>query len=407
MWATWIEALVKTILLIACLTGVTAYLVLWERRGAAWIRDRPGPDRAGIPLTKIAGFARGRPTATELKSLFEEEITPGRTERWLDALAPVISFTAAMLVFAVIPFGTLDLGFEPLRAVDLVVAPGLHVGVVYLLAVGGIAVYGLLPGGWTGRHGEHPAGGWHRSVRRLSCQIPLGLAILGVVLMSRSPGLERIVAEQARSGVWNVFVQPLGFFVFAVAAFAEPGRLPFDPPGSEADSAGGYRRGDSGVKLTLYLVGEHLQRIAAAVLIVLLFLGGWHLWGLPDGGEVFVRGELVRGAWWPVAILRALVLLAKVLGVIVLLMLARRSWPRFGSDRLTEMAWKRMLPLGLVNLVVVAAWIEIETARRPANLAPAMAACGWAVLVAAWLVLTWRVPGSRVARPPAEPGETP
>ena len=406
MLQTVIEALIKIALLIGGLLGATSYLVLLERRVAAWIQDRHGPNRVGIPLTKIRIFGLGQPIADGVKFIFKEEFTPGHVDKWLYFLAPSTMFAAALVVFAVIPFGTLDLGFEGLRAIHLMVAPGLNVAMVYVFAVGGIAVYGVVLGGWASNNKYSVLGGLRSSAQLISYEIPLGLGILGVVLMSGSLGLDRIVAQQAESGMWNVLLQPLGFFVFAVAGFAESGRLPFDLPEAEQELVGGYHTEYSGMKRMMYLVGEYLHMITASFLMVVLFLGGWHFWGMPDGGEIYVDGQLVQGAWWPVAVLRVVVLLAKVLAVIVFFMVARWSWPRFRFDQLMDLAWKLMLPLGLVNLLVVAAWIEYM--GRPANFAAglAMTACGWAVLVAAWLVVTWLIPANCDNRPRPGPAGT-
>ncbi len=395
-----IEALIKIVLLLGGLVGAAAYLVLVERRIAAWIQDRHGPNRAGIPLTKIRIFGLGQPIADGVKFIFKEEFTPGHVDKWLYFLAPVAIFSAALVVFAVVPFGTLDLGFEGLRAIHLTVAPGLNVGMVYVFALGGIAVYGVVLGGWASNNKYSLFGGLRSGAQLISYEIPLGLGILGVVLMSGSLRLDTIVHQQAQSGVWNVFLQPLGFLVFAIAAFAEAGRLPFDLPEAEQELVGGYHTEYSGMKLMMYLVGEYLHMILASFLMVLLFFGGWHLWGLPNGGEqVAADGQLVQGAWWPVAILRLMVFLGKVLAVIVFFMVARWTWARFRFDQLMTMAWKVMLPLGVVNLVVVAAWLEYLGRPDSPGMALAMAACGGAVLIAAWLVLTFAAPTTSDNRP--------
>ena len=203
-----------------------------------------------------------------------------------------------------------------------------------------------------------------------------------MVLVASSLRLETIIAEQAESGVWNVFAQPLGFVVFCVAAFAEAARLPFDLPEAEQELIGGYHTEYSGLKLMMYMVAEFLHMVLAAMLIVILFLGGWHFWGLTGSGEQIA---------WPMAVLRVIVLLAKVMAVILFFMLARWSWPRFRYDQLMDMGWKVMIPWGLVNLVVVAMCMEYggELARLcglPAE--QAMAAVGWGVLGLTWLVTT-------------------
>ena len=161
--------------------------------------------------------------------------------------------------------------------------------------------------------------------------------------------------------MWNVFLQPLGFVVFAVAALAEAGRLPFDLPEAEQELVGGYHTEYSGMKLMMYLVAEFLHMIAAAVLIVILFLGGWHFWGLTGSGE-----GIAHVSWWT-AIVRVGVLMAKVFGLILFFMLARWSWPRFRFDQLMRVAWQVMLPWGVVNVIVVALWTEYGVPDRSAH----------------------------------------
>lgn len=398
-----LEALIKIVLVIAGLMTAAAYLVLVERRMAAWIQDRLGPNRVGIPLTKIKLFGLGQPIADGGKFICKEEFTPGHVDKLLYFLAPMMTFCAAIAIYAVIPFGSVlpaDLGFEGLaEPIRLVVAPGIDVGMVYIFAVGGIAVYGVVLGGWASNNKYAFLGGMRSAAQLISYEIPLGLGILGVVLWSGSLRLDAIITQQAQSGVWNVALQPLGFLVFFVAGFAESGRLPFDLPEAEQELVGGYHTEYSGMKLMMILVSEFLHMFTASFLIVILFFGGWHLWGLTGSGDEVS---------WPVALLRVAVLLGKVLATILFFMVARWSWPRFRFDQLMALAWKAMLPLGVVNLIVVAAWIEygdrlVEATGLPA---PAVAAgCGWIVLIGAWLVLAATVPESCDNRPRSGPVE--
>jgi len=380
-----VEASIKIAVLLAGLMTAAAYLVLVERWIAAWIQDRIGPNRVGIPLTKIRLFGLGQPIADGVKFIFKEEFTPGHVDKFLYRLAPIAMFTAAVAIYAVIPFGSvlpasLGLPGEPIR---LVVAPGVDVGMIYIFAVSSIAVYGVLLGSWASNDKFSFLGGMRSGAQLVSYELPLGLGLLGVVLMSGSLRLDAIISEQARTGVWNVMLQPLGFLVFAVAAFAEAERLPFDLPECEQELVGGFHTEYSGIKLMLYLVAEYLHMITASFLIAILFFGGWHFWGL-TGWEEEVT--------WPVALLRIAVLLAKVLGAILFFMIARWSWPRFRFDQLMNIAWKVMLPLGLVNVLVVACWVEYG-ARIGAALGVSekllLAAVGLLVLFVSWLTVTW------------------
>jgi len=394
-----IEALVKIGIVIGGAMGAAAYLVLVERWMAAWIQDRRGANRRGVPLTKIRLFGLGQPIADGVKFIFKEEFTPAHVDKFLYFAAPVVIFTAAVLAFAVVPFGSVALPDVVPEAwgipdpIHLAVAPGLDVGLIYLFAVSGIAVYGVVLGGWASNNKYSLFGGLRSSSQLISYEIPLGLGILGIALMAGSLRLETIITQQAQSGVWNIALQPLGFLVFLVAAFAEAGRLPFDLPETEQELVGGYHTEYSGMKLMMFLVSEFLHMILGAFLIVILFFGGWHFWGITGGEEVVT---------WPVAILRVIVLLAKVMAVILFFMVARWSWPRFRFDQLMDLAWKAMLPLGLVNLVVVAVWLEYgEPTAGAGSLGAAigMAAVGWAALIGSWLVVSWVAPASCDNRP--------
>jgi NADH-quinone oxidoreductase subunit H len=388
-----IEALVKIALLIGGLMTAAAYFVLLERWIAAWVQDRLGPNRVGIPLTKIRMFGLGQPIADGMKFIFKAEFTPGQVDKLMYFIAPVIIFTAAVVVFAVIPFGSvLPAGLfpeswgvkEPIR---LVAAPGMDVGMIYVFAMGSLAVYGVVLGGWASNNKYSFLGGLRSSAQLISYELPLGLGIVGVVLVAGSLRLDAIIGQQARSGVWNVFAQPLGFVVFAVAAFAEAGRLPFDLPEAEQELVGGYHTEYSGIKLMMYLVADFLHMITASFLIVILFLGGWHFWGL-TGGINSAGGDLVT---WSTAILRIIVMLVKVMGVILFFMLARWSWPRFRYDQLMDIAWKVMIPCGLANLVVVAVWVEYgERLTKYVGLPWiwSLVFLDWIVLVTGWLVFT-------------------
>ena len=374
---TTIAALVKIGLLVGGLMTAAAYLVLLERWIAAWVQDRRGPNRVGIPLTKIRLFGLGQPLADGLKIILKEDFTPKHVDRVLYNAAPLVILAASLAIFAAIPFGSV---LPPLNIpglpdpVPFLVAPGLDVGVLWVFALSSIAVYGVLLGGWASNNKYGFLGGLRSSAQLVAYEIPLGLGLLGVVLAAGSLKLDVIMNAQAQTGVWYAFAQPLGFLVFMVASFAEAARLPFDLPEAEQELVGGYHTEYSGIKLLLFLVSEFLHMITAAFLIVIMFLGGWHLWGVTGSGPVET---------WTVALVRFGVLSAKILGVILFFMLVRWSWPRFRFDQLMNLAWKVMLPLGLVNLVTVAAVEEF----RP-QLVAALGE-GWAKVAA--IGLPWAV----------------
>ena len=372
---TTIAALVKIGLLVGGLMTAAAYLVLLERWIAAWVQDRRGPNRVGIPLTKIRLFGLGQPLADGLKIILKEDFTPKHVDRVLYNAAPLVILAASLAIFAAIPFGSV---LPPLNIpglpdpVPFLVAPGLDVGVLWVFALSSIAVYGVLLGGWASNNKYGFLGGLRSSAQLVAYEIPLGLGLLGVVLAAGSLKLDVIMNAQAQTGIWYAFAQPLGFLVFMVASFAEAARLPFDLPEAEQELVGGYHTEYSGIKLLLFLVAEFLHMITAAFLIVIMFLGGWHLWGVTGSGEEVS---------WVGALIRFGVLSAKILGVIVFFMLVRWSWPRFRFDQLMNLAWKVMLPLGLANLVTVAA---VEEFRPQLVAAIGAGWATWAAIAAPW-----------------------
>ncbi len=391
-----IAAFLKGFLLLNGIMGAAAYFVLLERRVAAWVQDRRGPNRVGLPLSLFGGkdlklFGLGQPIADGIKMILKEEYTPAQVDRRLFVLAPLVIMSAALAIFAVIPFGSQLPAVpgwwdEPL---DLVVAPQLDVGLVYVFALSSIAVYGVILGGWASNSKYSFLGGLRSSAQMIAYELPLGLGILGVVLATGSLRLEAIIDQQASTGFWFALLQPLGFVVFVVAAFAEAARLPFDLPECEQELVGGYHTEYAGIKLVLFLTAEFIHMITASFLISILFLGGWHFWGLTGGPADEIT--------WFLALARIGVLFAKIFAVVLFFMLVRWSWPRFRFDQLMSLAWKIMLPLGIVNLVAVAlvteaqhlGWLGGETSLTGLLVA---SASGWAVVVVTSLAVAGIAP---------------
>ena len=392
-----IAALVKIGLLVGGLMTAAAYLVLVERWMAAWVQDRKGPNRVGIPLTKIRLFGLGQPLADGLKIIMKEDFTPRHVDKVLYTVAPLVILAASLAIFAAIPFGSVlpPLGIPGLPdPVPFLVAPGLDVGVLWVFALSSIAVYGVLLGGWASNNKYGFLGGLRSSAQLVAYEIPLGLGLLGVVLAAGSLKLDAIMNAQAESGVWYAFAQPLGFLVFLVASFAEAARLPFDLPEAEQELVGGYHTEYSGIKLLLFLVSEFLHMVTAAFLIVIMFLGGWHLWGVTGSSQEVT---------WLGAFIRFGVLSTKIFAVILFFMLVRWSWPRFRFDQLMNLAWKVMLPLGIANLVTVATIEEFRpqlVERLGAGPAGVIAlAAPWAVFFLGWIAAGMLTPSGTDNRP--------
>lgn len=383
-------ALIKIAILLGGLMTAAAYFVLLERRMAAWIQDRIGPNRVGIPLTNIRVFGLGQPLADGLKFILKEEFTPSHVDRGLFVAAPIVILVAALSLFAVIPVGSVlpqkvaehQLSDGP---IEMTVAPGVDAALIYVFALSSIAVYGVILGGWASNNKYSFLGGLRSSAQLVAYEVPMGLGILGAVLAAGSLNLSEIIVAQAERG-WFGILQPLGFVVFSVAAFAEAARLPFDLPECEQELVGGYHTEYSGMKLLLFLVAEFLHMITAAFLMVILFLGGWHFPGLTGSSMVLDGWGHPGETWlWLQALVRVAVLLAKVFCIIVFFMLVRWTWPRFRYDQLMSLAWKVMLPLGLINFVVSACLEQLQGTLGYAWLRWVAIALAWIVLFGAWI----------------------
>jgi NADH-quinone oxidoreductase subunit H len=335
--------LIKILVVVGITQGAVAYLILVERKVAAYAQDRIGPNRAGMEFGLPFGLLQ--PLADGAKMLLKEDVVPAYVNRPLYILAPAISIIAATIGFAVVPFGPVGPGASP---IDFQIAPGVDVGIVYVFAVGSLAVYGVILGGWASNNKYSFLGGLRSSAQLISYEIPLGLSILGVVLAAKSLDLNAITNWQARNNIWGVLVQPVGFLLFLTSAFAETNRLPFDLPESEQELVGGYHTEYSAMKFGMFFLGEYLHVITVSYLTVILFFGGWSI--------PFLITPAQTGVFW--SLVKVLVMIAKVSFMIFFIMWVRWTLPRFRYDQLMDLAWKSLIPLALVNLVATAAVVQ-------------------------------------------------
>ncbi len=343
-----IGILIKIGLVVGITQGAVAYLILVERKVAAFTQDRLGPNRVGP-------FGLLQPLADGAKMILKEDVIPGYVSKPLYILAPVISIIAAIIAFAVVPFG--PVGPNGPHAfggpVQFQIAPGVDVGILYIFAIGSLGVYGVILAGWASNNKYSFLGGMRSSAQLISYEIPLGMSILGMVLLAGSLDLNTIVNWQD-SHVWGIVVQPLGFLLFLVSAFAETNRLPFDLPESEQELVGGFHTEYSAMKFGMFFLGEYLHIITVSYLTAILFLGGWDVPFLLDQDQT----------GWLIALAKVLVLVIKVSLMIFLIMWVRWTLPRFRYDTLMDLAWKRMIPLALINLVVTATIVQIWFSSR-------------------------------------------
>jgi NADH-quinone oxidoreductase subunit H len=359
-------ALITIIVVMAAILGVCAYLIYVERKISAWMQDRVGPNRVG-PLGLF------QPIADGLKFLLKEDIIPEHVDRLLYLVAPAVAVTMALLAFAVVPFGPTSAppelppaGLSADQAQDyetklrdyqsryqFVIAPGVSIGIVFVFAITSLTVYAIILGGWSSNNKYSLLGALRSSAQLVSYEIPMGMSILGVVLMTGSLNLERIIDHQASQGIWgwNIWFQPLAFVLFLVSVFAECNRLPFDLPEAEQELVGGYHTEYSALKFGLFFVGEYTHMVTTSFLLVVLFFGGWQF---PGVGLVSGVGGII---------LKLIVFLLKMSSFIVFYMLVRWTLPRFRFDQLMAIAWKVMIPLALANLICLMVVLQLQWSR--------------------------------------------
>ncbi len=330
-WALVAEWTVKSLILIVLLLTGFAYLTLFERRVLARMQVRIGPNRAG-PMGIL------QPVADGIKLIFKEELIPDKADKVVFVLAPVITLIPALIILAVVPFGPpIEIGG---REIALGIADGLDVGVLYIMAVASVAVYGIALAGWSSNNKYALLGGLRSSAQMVSYEIALGLSFIGPILLANSMSMRSIV--EAQQGWWFILVQPIGFLVFLIATVAEVNRAPFDMPEAEQELAAGYHVEYSGMKFALMFMAEYDKMIAVAAIGASLFLGGY--WG-PWVDRVPLLGPLY--------------LFLKVVAILFLMIWMRATLPRLRYDRLMAFGWKVMLPLALVNVVLTAGLVMV------------------------------------------------
>jgi NADH-quinone oxidoreductase subunit H len=331
-----IVAFIKIVLVLLVILTTVANLVYAERKISAAIQNRIGPNRVGP-------WGLFQAPADVLKLFIKEDIVPAKANHFIHTLAPIVSITVALTTFAVIPFGNTITLFG--REIKLMIAD-VNIGVLYILAMTSMGVYGLTLSGWASNNKYSLLGALRSSAQLISYEISMGLSVVGVMMVAGTLQLDRIVEMQS-GFAWNMFLTPIGFITFVVASFAETNRLPFDLPEAEPELVGGYHTEYSGMKFGTFFLAEYANMITSSALIVTLFLGGYQFpyletFGLP--------------ALW-VSILQILTFVVKVLVLLFFYMWIRWTIPRFRYDQLMNLGWKVMLPLALLNLVVTGVWL--------------------------------------------------
>ena len=320
---------------LGAILGTCAYLILLERKLSAWMQDRIGPNRVGP-------FGMLQPIADGLKFVLKEEVIPDHVNKALFVIAPTISLFTTMLAFAVVPWG--PIGDEP-TWMRFIIAPNVDIGLVFIFAITSLSVYGVILGGWASNNKYSALGSLRASAQVVSYEIPLGMSVLGIALLSGTLSLEKIVVQQTAAGFagWWLWYQPLACLIFFTSALAESNRLPFDLSECEQELVGGFHTEYSGLKFAMFFLGEYTHVITSSFLTVILFLGGWQFPWIATAESAYAGAALVK----------LLVLVSKVGLVIALIMVIRWTIPRFRFDQLMGLAWKVLIPLSLANAVAV------------------------------------------------------
>ena len=322
--------------------GIAAYATYGERKVAAFMQDRVGPDRAGP-------FGLLQPIADGVKMIMKEEFIPAAANKWLFILGPCIAMFVANMGGVVIPWArpiTLEDG-----SIFQFQVSDINIGILYVFSVVSIGVYGIMIGGWASNNKYSLLGTLRASSQMISYELAMGLSLVALIMTTGTLSVSEIV-EQQDAGFCNFVYQPFGFLIFIICAFAETNRAPFDLPETESELVGGYHTEFSSMKLGFYLFSEYINMFISSAIMASLYFGGFHFPFenelMPSLGENWVR------------VLGFLLFMGKIIGFIFLFMWIRWTLPRFRYDQLMNLGWKTLLPLSILNLVVTGIVVAVK-----------------------------------------------
>ncbi|MEO6645282.1 MAG: NADH-quinone oxidoreductase subunit NuoH [Chitinophagaceae bacterium] len=337
-WGLIIEKLVLVIVVISASLLIAMYSTYAERKVAAVIQDRIGPNRAGP-------FGLLQPLADGLKLFMKEEIIPNSSNKFLFILGPCLAMMTAMMTSAVIPWGDKVELFG--RSIALQIAD-INIGILYIFGVVSMGVYGIMIGGWASNNKFSLLAAIRGASQIISYELAMGLSLIALLMFTGSLSLNTIVEQQMASGHWwNIVHQPLGFLIFLVCSFAECNRTPFDLPEAENELNFGYHQEFSSMKLGFYLFAEYINMFISSAIMVTLFFGGYDM---PFVNEAAFSPNIA-------ALIGLTALLLKVFFFIFFFMWVRWTIPRFRYDQLMNLGWKVMIPLAIVNMLLTGGWI--------------------------------------------------
>jgi len=331
-----VEKLILIAVIILASLGIALYTTFAERKVAAILQDRRGPNRAGP-------FGLLQPLADGLKLFFKEDLIPNHANKFLFILGPALAMTAALMTCAVVPWGDKAEVFG--RTVSLQIAD-VNIGILYVFAVVSLGVYGIMIGGWASNNKFSLIAALRGASQAISYELAMGLSLIAVLMITGTLQLGDIVKQQM-SGHWNIVYQPLGFLIFFICALAECNRTPFDLPEAENELNFGYHQEYSSMKMGFYLFAEYVNMIISSAVMATLFFGGYDL---PFLDESSLPVNIA-------AIIGVAALLTKIVIFLFVFMWIRWTIPRFRYDQLMNLGWKKMIPLALANMLLTGAVI--------------------------------------------------
>jgi NADH-quinone oxidoreductase subunit H len=333
MVETYVIPVLKILVLLNAVLVSVTFMTLLERKVIAWVQVRLGPMRVG-PYGSL------QPVADAIKLLLKEDITPARADKWVFTLAPIVSMVPALIVFAVIPFDREATFFG--YPISLVIAD-INVGLLYIVSVSSIGVYGIILAGYASNSKFPLLAGLRASAQLISYEIAITMMLVSIVVMSGTLSMVGIIDAQFNARVWYVFLQPVAFVILFIGGLAETNRAPFDLPEAEQELTGGYHTEYSGMRFALFFLAEYANMIVVSGVATTLFFGGW-LRPFPNVEALAILGYVPGWMWF----------VAKTFVFLNVFIWIRATLPRYRYDQLMRLGWKVLIPLGIANLVVTA-----------------------------------------------------
>ncbi|HNA01695.1 MAG TPA: NADH-quinone oxidoreductase subunit NuoH [Ferruginibacter sp.] len=341
-WLLILEKLVLIVIVVMASLLIAMYTTFAERKVAAVLQDRRGPNRAGP-------FGILQPVADGLKLFFKEEIIPNFSSKFLFIMGPSLAMLTAIMTGAVVPWGDKVHLFG--RDIALQIAD-VNVGILYVFAVVSMGVYGIMIGGWASNNKYSLMGGLRAASQIISYELPMGISLIALLMVTGTLSLKEMVIQQ-QGGMWNIVYQPLGFLIFLICAFAECNRTPFDLPEAENELIGGYHTEYSSMKLGFYLFSEYINMFVSSVIMSTMFFGGYDVLPFVDESQWGLSDNIM-------ALIGIAALMIKVFCFIFLFMWVRWTIPRFRYDQLMRLGWRVLIPLALANMLATGAIVLLK-----------------------------------------------